>query len=221
MLNLVPFSVVGGLRGSGERGPFPGDVGGIRWVIVRVRHHQPPRLAHMRFEVPHFATPRAVHQFAAVAAGAYPLRCPPNAWSPGVPALPGPSYWLVASGTPVNWRGGCLALGLVRGAVRHYCLGGCSALVVCARRCGRFGEVGAGAGCCVVPVSPCPPRFSCAVCGGPSRLGVPYSRSLVPHSMRSVRSAGSDHLPFWFSPRVLCVCVRSHSRGARPPPSLG
>ena len=58
---------------------------------------------------PRFATPRSVHQFAAVAAGAYPLRRPPNAWSPGAPAPPGPCYWLVASGTPLGWRGGCLA----------------------------------------------------------------------------------------------------------------
>ena len=48
MLGLVPFSVVGGLGGSGERGPRPGDVGVIRWVIVRVRHHWPLRLAHIR-----------------------------------------------------------------------------------------------------------------------------------------------------------------------------
>ena len=66
---------------------------------------------------------------------------------------PGPCYWLVASGTTVGWRGGCLALGLVRGAVRHYCLGRCSALVVCARRSrpvlggwGRYRVL-------------CPPRF--------------------------------------------------------------
>ena len=92
---------------------------------------------------------------------------------------------------------------------------------VCSAR-GRFGGVGAGAGCCVLPVSPCPPRVSCAVCGGPSCPGVPYPRSLVRHSMRSVRSAGSVRLPFWFPPRVLCVCVRSRSRGVRdPPPSLG
>ena len=49
MLRVVPFSVVGGLRGSGERGPCPGDVGGILWVIVRVRHHGPLRLAHIRW----------------------------------------------------------------------------------------------------------------------------------------------------------------------------
>ena len=89
--------------------------------VHRARSSVPPRL-------PHFATPRSVHQFPAVAAGAYPPRRPPNAWSSGVPALPGPCYWLFASGKPVGWRGGCLALGLVRGAARCYCLGGCSAL---------------------------------------------------------------------------------------------
>ena len=92
---------------------------------------------------------------------------------------------------------------------------------VCRAR-GRFGGVGARAGCCVFPISPCPPRVSCALCGGPSRLGVRYPRSLVRHSMPSVRSPGSVRLPFWFSPRVLCVCVRSHSRGVCAPcPSLG
>ena len=72
-----------------------------------------PRVHRARIPVlprlPRFATPRSVHQFAAVAAGAYPLRHPPNAWSPGAPVPPGPCYWLVASGTPLGWRGGCLA----------------------------------------------------------------------------------------------------------------
>ena len=45
MSGLVLFSDVGGLRGSRERGPHLGDVGGIRWVIVRVRRHGPLRLA--------------------------------------------------------------------------------------------------------------------------------------------------------------------------------
>ena len=40
-----------------------------------------------------------MHQFAAVAAGAYPPRRPPNAWSPGALAPPGPCYWLGASVT--------------------------------------------------------------------------------------------------------------------------
>ena len=56
----------------------------------------PPRL-------PLLATPRSVHHLAAVAAGAYPPRRPPNAWSPGVPAPPVPCYWLVPSGT--TWAG--------------------------------------------------------------------------------------------------------------------
>ena len=33
----------------------------------------------------------------------------------------------------MRWRGGCLAAGLVHGAVPHYCLGGSSALFLCAR----------------------------------------------------------------------------------------
>ena len=180
--------------------------------VHRARSPVPPRL-------PLLAAPRSVHHLAAVATGAYPPRRPPNAWSPGVPAPPGPCYLLFASGTPSGWRGGCLAVGLVRGAVRHYCLGGCSALVLCARRSGqaRWGD-GVGAELCVFPVSPFPPRVSRAVCGGPSCPGVPYPRSLVRHSMRSVRSTGSVRLTFWYSPRVLCVCVHSHSRGLRPPP---
>ena len=95
--------------------------------VQGARSPVPPRL-------PLLATPQSVHDLATVAAGAYPLRRPPNAWSPRVPAPPGPCYWLVTSGTPLGWRGGCLAAGLMRGAVRHYCLGRCSALIVCARR---------------------------------------------------------------------------------------
>ena len=38
VLGAVPFSVAGSLRGSRERGPRPGDVGGIRWVVFRVQH---------------------------------------------------------------------------------------------------------------------------------------------------------------------------------------
>ena len=37
--------VAGRLRGSRKRGPRPGDVGGSRWVFVRVRHHRLLRLA--------------------------------------------------------------------------------------------------------------------------------------------------------------------------------
>ena len=175
----------------------------------------PPRL-------PHFATPQSVHYLAAVVADAHPPRRPPNAWSPGAPAPPGPCYCLVASGTPVGWRGGCLAVGLVHGAVRHYCLGGCSALVVCARLSRPVRGAGAGARCRVFPVSPFPPRVSRAVCGGPSRPRVPYPCSLVRHSMRSLPSAGSVWLPICYSPRALCMCVCASALAASaPPPSPG
>ena len=71
--------------------------------VHRARSPVPPRL-------PHFATPRSVRHLATVVAGAYPLRRPLDAWSPGLLAPPGPCYWLVASGTPMGWRGGCLAV---------------------------------------------------------------------------------------------------------------
>ena len=80
---------------------------------------------------------------------------------PGLPALPGPCYWLVASGTPVGWRGGCLALGLVRGAMCHYCLGRCSALVVCVRRSRPVRE---GWGRCRVLCLPCFPLPAVSLC---------------------------------------------------------
>ena len=41
------------------------------------------------------------------------------------------------------------------------------------------------------------PRVSAAACRGPSRPDVPYPRSLVRHSTRSVRSASWVQLPFW------------------------
>ena len=82
---------------------------------------------------------------------------------------------------------------------------------------GRFGGVRAGTWCCVSPVSLFLPPVSRAACGGPSSPGVPYPRSLVRHSTRSVRSACSVRMPFWLSPRALCMCVRSRSRGVRSP----
>ena len=187
--------------------------------VPRVHRAQSP----VPSRLPLFATHRSVRHLATVAAGTYPLRRLLNAWLPGVPAPPGPCYWLVASGIPMSWRGGCLAAGLVRGSVRHYCLGGCSALLMCARRLRQVWGVGAGAGFCVFPVShPPPPCFPRAACGGSSCPGVPYSGPLAYHSMQSVHSAGLVRLPFWYSPRALCVCVRSGSRGVRAlPPSPG
>ena len=174
----------------------------------------PPRL-------PYFATPRSVRYLAAVAAGAYPLRRPPVVWSPGASAPPGPCYWLVASGTPVGWRGGCLALPLVRGAARHYCLGGCSALVVCARRSRPVRGAWAGAGCCVFPVSPFPPRVPRAVYGGPPvRVSLILARwYAIPCGLCAPRApsgypSGIPRVPF------ACVCARAPAVSALPPPPL-
>ena len=151
----------------------------------------PPRLSL-------FATSRSVCCLTTVASGAYPLRRLPNAGSLGVQTLLGPCVMLVASGTPLSWRRGCLAAGLVRGSVRHYFLGGCSALFVCARRSRRVWGVGAGAGFCLVSspfassrravpavrVAGCPVRVSLTVAcwyAIPCGLCVwqPWSRALV------------------------------------------
>ena len=102
--------------------------------------------------------------------------------------------------------------------MRHYCLGGCSAPSVCARRSRLVQGARTGTWCCVSPVSPLPPRVSRAACHGSSRPGIPYPRLPVRHSTRSVRSACLVRLPFWLSPRALCVCVCSRPRGVRSPP---
>ena len=183
--------------------------------VHRARSPVPPRLLH-------FPSPRSVHQFGALAAGGYPPCRPPNAWSPGVPALPGPCYWLVASGTPVGWRLGCLALGLLRGAVRHYCLGGCSALVVCAR---RSRPVRGGWGRCRVlclPRFPLPaPRFLRCVwravpsgCPLSSLAGTPF------HAVCALRGLGPVAL-LVFPACPLCVCALALARRLHPPPLPG
>ena len=172
--------------------------------------------------LPHFATPLSVHRLAAVAAGAYPPRRPPNAWSPGLLAPPGPCYWLVASWTPVGWRGGGLAVGLVRGAVRHYCLGGCSALVVCVW---RSRPVRGGWGRCralCLPRFPLPaPRFLRCVAGRPVRVSLILARwyaipcGLCVLRARSGRPSGIPRASF------VCVCARAFAASAppRPPPA--
>ena len=208
-LGQVISSPPGPTGGPSKTHLLPG--GGVHRVH-RGQSPVPPRL-------PHFATPRSVHQFAAVAAGAYPRRHPPNAWSPGVPALPGPCYWLVASGTPVGWRGGCLAGCLVRGAMRHYCLGGCSALVVCVR---RSRPVRGGWGRCqllCLPRFPLPaPRFLRCVwravpteCPLSSLAGTPF------HAVCAFRGLGPVGL-LVFPACPLCVGALALSRRLRPPP---
>ena len=211
-LGQVISSPTGPKGGPSKTHLLPGGEGPR---VHRAGSPVPPRL-------PHFPTPRSVHQFAAVAAGAYPPRRPPNAWSPGVPALPGPCYWLVASGTPVGWRGGCLDVGLVRGAMRHYCLGGCSALVVCVR---RLRPVRGGWGRCRVL---CLPRFplpaQCFLrcvwravpsgCPLSSLAGTPF------HAVCAFRGLGPVAL-LVFPACPLCVRALAHSRRPRPPPLPG
>ena len=185
--------------------------GGVPWVH-RAPSPVPPRL-------PRFATPRSVHPLAAVAAGAYPPRLPPNAWSPGVPELPGPCYWLVTSGTPVGWRRGCLALGLVRGAMRHYCLGGCSALVVCVR---RLRPVRGGWGRCRMLCLPCfplpAPRFlRCVWRAVPSGCPLSWLGGTPFHAVCAF--CGLGPVALLVSPACpLCVCALALLRRPRPPP---
>ena len=118
----------------------------------------------------------------------------------------------------MGWCGGCLPAGLVHSTVCYYCLGGCSALVLCARRSRQVWGVGAGAGSRFSPGAPPCPGVPRGVRCGLSCPGVPSPRPPVRHSMRSVRSAGSVWLPLGSAPRALCVCVRSYARGVRPPP---
>ena len=172
--------------------------------------------------LPLFATPRSVRHLETVAAGAYPLRHPPNVWSPGMPAPPGSCYWLVASGTSLGWRGGCLAVGLVRGTVCHYCLGGCSALAVCARRSRQVWGVGAGAGSCVFPVPPClsPRSLPCVSRVIPSRCPLSSPAGTPFHAVFAFRRLG----PVALQVHPACplrVCALALSQRPRPSPFPG
>ena len=180
-----------------------------------------PQIHEARSPVPHqlplLATPRSVHHLATVAAGAYPPRRPPNAWSSGVPAPPGPCYWLVASGTPWGWRGGCLATGLVRGSAGHYCLGGCSALFVCARRSRQVLEAWGGrrAFCFLRFPSPAPHslrwvwRVVPSGCPLPSPAGTPFHAVCAFHGLGPVALLVFPACP-------LRVCALALSRRPRP-----
>ena len=95
-----------------------------------------------------------------------PSTPPPDAWSPRLPAQPGPCYWLVASGTPMGWRRGCLAMGLVRSTFCYYCLGGCSAQVVCTRHSQLCVLPWCGRACCCLLLCLVPWLFwAVSLCG--------------------------------------------------------
>ena len=111
-------------------------------------------------------------------------------------------------------------MGLVRGAMRHYCLGGCSALVVCVR---RSRPVPGGWGRCRVlclPRFPLPaPRFLRCVwravlsgCRLSSLAGTPFHAVCVFHVLGPVAFLVFPACP-------LCVCALALSRRPRPPPS--
>ena len=119
----------------------------------------------------------------------------------------------------MGWRGGCLPLGLVRGAMRHYCLGRCSALVVCVR---RSRPVRGGWGRCRVLCLPCfslpAPRFlrcvwRAVLSGCPLSLlaGTPF------HGVCAFRGLGQVAL-LVFPACPLCMCALALSRRPRPPP---
>ena len=169
---------------------------------------------------PFFATPRSVHHLAAVAAGAYPPRRRPNAWSPGVPAPPGPCYLLVASGTPVGWRGGCLAAGLVRGAVRQYCLSGCSALVACAWRSRPVrGGLGLFWALCLPRFPLSAPHFPrCVWRAVPSGCPLSSLAGTPLHAVCAFRGLGPVALLVFPACSFVCVCARALAASAPPPP---
>ena len=101
-------------------------------------------------------------------------------------------------------------MGLVRGSVCHYCLGGCSALVVCARR-SPPGLVGWGQ-CWFLRLSGAPPpphtpAFpALQVEGRPIRPTLPSSAGTPFHAVCAFRGLGSVALLVFFA-CPLCVCA--------------
>ena len=175
----------------------------------------PPRL-------PHFASPRSVHHLAAVAPGAYPPRRPLNAWSPGAPAPPGPCYWLVGSGTPLGWRGGWLAVGLVLARCATTALAGAVPRSCVRDARGRFGGLGPVSGVMSSPFPPSRPAFpALCVVGRSVRVSLIIARwYAIPCGLFVPWARRVALLVLPVCPLCVCVCSRSHSVRA-PPPSPG
>ena len=208
----VISSPPGPSRGPSKTHLLPG--GGVPRVH-RARSPVLPRL-------PRFATPRSVYQFAAVAAGAYPLRRPPNAWSPGEPAPPAPCYWLLASGNPSGLARRLPSLGV--GAWRcapllpwrvQYPVCGCAALAAGSGGLGRYLVLRLSRFPLPAPRVPrCVWRAVPSGCPLPSLAGTPF------HAVCAFRALGQVALlvvpacPFR-------LCALAHPRRPLPPPLGG
>ena len=102
--------------------------------------------------------------------------------------------------------------------MRHYCLGGCSAPSVCARRSRPVRGVGVGTWCCVSLFSP--PRPACSalrVAGRPARVPLTLARwYAIPRGLCVPRARSGCPSG---SPRVSlsCVCARALAVSAPPP----
>ena len=187
-------------------------VGGVPRV-QGARSPVPPRL-------PPFATPWSVHRLATVVAVAYPLCRPPDVWSPGLPAPPGPCYWLVTSGTPMGWRRGCLTAELVRRTVCYYCLGG-AVPWSCVR-----GARGRSAGSGLVPVLasalgllPSLTSLVVRVAGCPVRGSLPFAcQYAIPRGLCVPRAPSGSHSG---PRRVSVACARARAPAAYAPPQIG
>ena len=171
----------------------------------------PPRL-------PLLATSRLMHYLATAAAGAYPRRRPPIAWSTWVSAPPGLCYWprqwephglarRLPSGGVGAWRGAPLLPWWVQCPVR-----------VCTALAAGPGGFGAGAGLCVFPVPPLlPPVFALCVAGRPVQVSFILARWYAIQCALCVPRAWSG-CPSGI-PSVSFVCVCAHALGASASPT--
>ena len=180
--------------------------------VHRARSPVPPRLRS-------FATPRSVHQFAAVAAGAYNRVAPPMPGRPGrrrrraraTGLSPvGPSWADAEAALPRGWGVAQCATTALAGAVPCPCVRGA---------CRLFGGLGPVPGVVSLPFPPSRPACpALRVAGRPVRVSLTLARwYAIPRGLCFLR-ARSGCLSG--SPRVLfaCVCARAPAASPLPPP---
>ena len=180
--------------------------------VHRAQSPVPPRL-------PCFATPRSVHQFAAVAAGAYPPVPPLMRGRPGRRRRRAPATGLSPVGLP--WAGAEAAL--PRGWGMAECattaLAGAVPRPYLRRAGGRSGGLGSVPGVVFLPFPPSRPACpTVRVAGRPIRVSLTLARwyaiprGLCVRRARSGCPSGSPRVPF------ACVCARAPAASAPPPP---